>query len=535
MAKIVDPDDLNRGTEYQYDTTVPATRTFQLIVAGNLDDTSPGATSGVTGQCAYSRMILDFAANTAAGTDLRKHTFPLSMRTESEGTWNTSWGPEDAQTRELYRDFGWTETDASAYAGLVQLDDTVDTTDQITYQWVAGGAETVADTDKTGKLNEALLVTSGGTYLQLRLREQGKTHAAFETVAFFGGAALTGRLYNVLLANAADPNIVESDVNIGANAPYIGMSVDYLTGDHTGVTTWTATTPYVIGDIVYVPSGAYIGRYLRATVAGTSGASAPTGAGSDGTVTWEVDPGERQIGTAYFHFSRVIEGNSGTAQQIQNWGQYTLRQTGDINADTNGDAFGVVNGVNAEELFGTSETATNISTFVGSVLVYAEGVYVDTINGADLNNQRYRPHLVDGANAPGTASDGTVTNPFKANLKIIVPASLVGGICTVFFQNDDAGDNTGRDFDTDDAIVVQDDTLTPIDFVIGATETDFTYDYDANIQRGAASAGLPAPVIAHALRAGFVIPVTGVATITAVDNVDLRLTATADTVYSNPV
>lgn len=534
MAKIVDPDDLNRGTEYQYDTTIPATRTVQLFVAGNLDDTSPGATSGVTGQCLYSRMILDFAANTAAGTDLRKHTFPLSMRTESEGTWNTSWGPQGAQTRQLLRDFGWAENGGALYAGLVQLDDTVDTTDQITYQWVAGGAATVANTDKTGKLNEALLVESGGTYLQLRLRVQGKTHAAFETVQFFGGAALTGRLYNVLLANATDPNIVESDVNIGANAPYTGMSVDYLTGGHTTITTWAATTAYSIGDIVYVGAGAYTGRYLRATVAGTSGGTAPTGPGTDGTVTWEVDPGERQIGTAYFHFSRIINGNTGTAVQVQNWGQYTLRQTGDINANTNLDGFGTVNGVNAEELFGTSETATNISTFVGSVLVYALGVYVDAINGADLNNQRYRPHLVDGAVAPGANADGTVTNPFKANLKIIVPASLVGGICTVYFQNDDAGDNTGRDFDTDNAIVVQDDTLADVDFVIASTETDFTYDYDGNVQRGAASAGTPAPVIAHALRAGVVIPVTGVATITAVDNVDLRLTATADTVYNNP-
>ena len=266
--------------------------------------------------------------------------------------------------------------------------------------------------------------------------------------------------------------------------------------------------------------------------------TAPTGAGSDGTVTWEVDPGERQIGTNYFHFSRIIAGNSGTAVEVQNWGQYTLRQTGDINANTNGDAFGTVNGVNAEELFGALGAPptqnTVISSFTGSILEYAVGVYVDSINGSDLNNQKYRPHQVDGANATGTAADGTVTNPFKANLKIIVPSDLVGGICTVFFQNDDAGDNTGQDFDTDNAIVVEDDTSTQIDFTIASTETDFTYDYDANVQRGTGSDGTPAPVIAHALRAGVVIPVTGVATITAVDNVDLRLTATADTVYSNP-
>ena len=538
MAKVVDPDDLNRGTEYQYDTTVSSARTVQLLVAGNLDDTSPGATSGVTGQCLYSRMILDFAAATTAGRDLRKHTFPLAMRTESEGTWNTAWGPEDAQTRQLLRDFGWTETDASEYAGLVQLDDTDADTDQITYQWVAGGTSTVSNTDKTGKLNEALLVTSGGTYLQLRLRVQGKTHAAFEVVQFFGGAALTGRLYNVLLANSSDPNIVETDGNIDTLTPYTGMTLDYLIGDHLGITTWAATTAYVVDDIVQVGTGAYAGRYLRCTVGGTSGGTAPTGPGTDGTVTWEADPGERQIGTNYFHFSRIINGNSGTAQEIQNWGQRQLRQTTDINDDINLDAFGAVNGINAEELFGPlgapPTQATNINSFTGAVLEYALGVYVDSINGADLNNQRYRPHFVDGAVPTGANADGTVTNPFKANLKIIVPSNLVGGVCTVFFQNDDAGSNTGQDFDTDNAIVVEDDTNSQIDFTIASTETDYTYDYDANAQRGGGSAGTPAPVIAHAVRAGFTVPVTGVATITAVDNVDLRLSPVTDTVFNNP-
>jgi hypothetical protein len=539
MAKVVDPDDLNRATEYQYDTTTPSARTFQLLVAGNLDDASPGATSGVTLQCMYSRQILDFAANTAAGTDLRKHTFPISMRTESEGTWNPNWGPADAQTRELIRDGGWTENNGDIYPGFVQLDSTDADTDQATYQWVPGGTATVSDFDKTGQLNEALIQQSGGTYFQVRLRVQGKTHASFEAADFFG-TVLTGKLFNVLLANSS-AGTVESDANIDANAPYTGMSLDYLTGDHTGITTRADSTPYVAGDIVQVPSGAYSGRYLRCTVGGTSGVGVPSGPGADGSVTWEADPGERQIGANYFHFSRVVAGNSGSAVEIRDWGQRQLRLLTDVNANINGDAFGSVNGVNAEELFGAlglpPNQNTTILTFTGAVLEYARGVYVDAIDGADLNNQRYRPHFVDGAPATGAdPTTGEVTNPFKANLKIIVPSSLVGGICTVYFQNDDAGDNTGRDFDTDDAIVVQDDVLADVDFVIGATETDFTYDYDANVQRGAASAGAPAPVIAHALKAGpsGVIPVTGVATITQVDNVDLRLTAQDDTVFNNP-
>ena len=51
MAKIVDPDQLNQSTEIIITT---GTKTIQLLVAGNLNDTAPGVTSGVTLQAVYS-------------------------------------------------------------------------------------------------------------------------------------------------------------------------------------------------------------------------------------------------------------------------------------------------------------------------------------------------------------------------------------------------------------------------------------------------------------------------------------------------
>lgn len=51
MAKIVDPDQLNQGTEVTFDTS---TKTIDLAVAGNLDDSAPGRSSGVTHQALYS-------------------------------------------------------------------------------------------------------------------------------------------------------------------------------------------------------------------------------------------------------------------------------------------------------------------------------------------------------------------------------------------------------------------------------------------------------------------------------------------------
>ena len=525
MAKVIDPDLLVRATEYQYDTTVPSARTVTLSVAGNLDDTSPGSTSGVTHQALYSRMILDYAAATTAGQDLRKHGFPCSPVTESQFVWNAAWSLADPQSIDLIRDAGFTFPDGRQYAGLVQLGTSGDA-DQATYQQVEGGTETVSNFDKTGRINEPVQIHDGVTpltdYLQIRLRIEGKTSSTFEVVSGLELASLQPRLYSILLANSSDPNIVETDANIDTLTPYTNMSVDYLTGQHDNVTTWAATTAYGVGDIVLVGAGAYAGRYLRATVAGTSGATDPTGAGTDGTVTWEIDPGEHQIGATYYHFSRPIAGATGTAQEIQNWGQRTLRLTSDINSDANGDGFGTVNGVNAEELFATP------NAFRGAELLLAEGVWVDNFNGADQNNMVFTPHPVDGV------PFGEVKFPFKVNLTFIFTPNLVGGICTLYFTNDDAGDNTGRDFDTDNAIIVNDDTPAAIDFAISSTTMTRTFDFDANVQRGAASAATAAPVTAHALQAGSAQPIVAVSTINQTDNVDIRVSALDDVVFANP-
>lgn len=55
MAKIVDPDDLNQATEVVIAT---GAKTVQLLPAGNLNDASPGATSGVTMQAVYSLSLI---------------------------------------------------------------------------------------------------------------------------------------------------------------------------------------------------------------------------------------------------------------------------------------------------------------------------------------------------------------------------------------------------------------------------------------------------------------------------------------------
>lgn len=486
MAKIVDPDSLNLNTEIVVAT---GAKTVQLLIAGNLDDNAPGATSGATMQAVYS--VLKELWNT--DNNLNKFKFPLKAFTKNEFQWINGWSPADAQTRDLFRDAGWAETvgaeNGDLYAGFISLGNHDEVTDQSAYQQVAGFDQTLANFDKTGNINEAVLIydASGPTdytdFFKAFLRIQGKTHASYDLLVEQGIPALEATLYRFPLENGDDLNITETDVNIDANTPYTNMSADYLTGDHSGVTTWAATTAYSIGDVVLVGSGAYSGRYLRATVAGTSGGTAPTGAGADGGVTWEVDPGERQIGSTYYHFSRIIAGGTGTRFEIYEWGQRQLRKTTDINANTNGDAFGTVNGNVADEFF----------TFRGPDLILEEGVWIDNFDVNSQNNIVMQPHPVDGAAVVEVKFPFVAAGTFEFSQNI-VDALDADTRVVVYFTNDDAGDNAGNDFDTAGAIIVNDDSGTPLDFQVSAASIAWDYDYTNNIQRGAASANTPVPI-----------------------------------------
>lgn len=493
MAKIVDPDLLAQGVEVVFDTSA---KTVQLVVAGDLDDASPGASSGVTGQALYSFMKEEWLADSA----LRKFDFPLKSFTKFEFLWQNGWSPADAQTRELIRDAGWEEsvgTEAGdLYACFITLGAFNAVADQGYYIQTDSDTATVVPFDKTGEVNEAVLIfdASGPTdltsYFEAFLREEGKTYDQYSLLAEQGLPSLEATVYRLPLSNAVDLNINETDANIAASTPYTTIDVaDYLTGNHDSVTTWASATAYVAGDIV-VSAG---GRYFRCTVGGTSaGDDTDLAGGSDTGVTWEVDPGERLIGTTYYHFSRIIDVNNttNTADRFQVYEkmQYQLRQVGDINLDTNGDAFGTVNG----------EIADEFALFRGSDLILEEGVWLDDFNPNDTNNLVFQPHPVDGAVVTEVSfpfvSAGTIT--FSSNLVAALDADTY---FVMYFTNDDAGDNAGNDYDTSGAIIVNDNSGSPIEGQITAGSISFDFDYDNNVQRGAASAGSDAPVTIHAI------------------------------------
>ena len=529
MAKITDPDQLNDATEIVIDTTGP--KTVQLIATGNLSAASPGATSGVTGQAVYS-MCVELWESTL---NYRRHSFPIKMYTPGEGELINTWTWDDTTTRELLRDFGWIEVDGSWWMGLFQLGDVPADADQLYNENTGDPDGTVADFTYTGELNEPVQIKgTGGTpddtgHLSVFYRTRPNFYDYYEVVAGLQIASLQPKAYSIPLSSVADPNIVESDANIDANPPYTSMGLDYLTGEYGyngavgGAETWVISQVYVAGDAIADSTG----RYFRVTVGGTSaGTDADLAGGSDTGVSYEIHPGEFQIGTTYYLFSRIQEGNSGGLDECYQWGSRQERQTTDINDDTGGDVFGTVYGQLAVHLY-----ADKGAGFDGTILKLAEGVFLENPSSAEANNILFYPHSLDDV-YPNSGNG--VQYPFTVNLNFLFTSNLVGGQCTVFFENDDAGDNLGYDFDTDNAIVVDDDVPVDMDFTISGVDMDRTFDYDVNVQRGTGSDGEPAPLKVVAIYAGGAEPIVVDANVTRVDNVVIRVNATDDRNYSNP-
>ena len=127
----------------------------------------------------------------------------------------------------------------------------------------------------------------------------------------------------------------------------------------------------------------------------------------------------------------------------------------------------------------------------------------------------------------------TFSIQFNANLSTDIDA-----VYRVFFTNDDAGDNLGRDFGTIDAITVQNSTPADIAGSVpqspGGSSQAEDYDYDGNTQRGAASAGTPAPItlVAIGLSVGQYVLATG--TIIRAEDQTFSLVAALERNYSNP-
>lgn len=268
MALIIDPDDLNQGTEVTIDTSA---KTIALAVAGNLSN------DGVSGQALYSFLKEEWKNDAS----LIPYPFPMVSITPEQFEFVEGWVPANDTTRNLIRFAGWREINASSviereYMGIVSLGN-IDSSDTAYYAFSSDAAKT--DFDFTGTINQAIQTfgdSSNGNFdkrantLTVYIRAQGKTYGS-ATSTSIGLTALNYIANRFPLAEATDSKVSASDSTISTTAPYTGMSITY------GATT-------------------------------------------------------RTIGGVSYNFSIIVDGNGGTTQQIYEFVQYSLRQATDIDA-----------------------------------------------------------------------------------------------------------------------------------------------------------------------------------------------------------
>jgi len=425
MARITDPSFLTQGTEVIFDTT---DLTIELLIDGNLDS------DGVTLQALYS-----FAKNEWRTDDLLiKFPFPFVAITGEQFELINGWDFKNTDTKNLIRDAGWALRDLGGntleeYMNITSLGLFNDPlVDRAYYLQVDGGTPT--QIVLTGEVNQAIQIFSAAAlddfdyrgFFRIYLREPGKIYGFYDLNAEQNIPQLTFRKYALPLVNSIDLKYPILDTAIDANtdgtadvAPYSGMSITYYS-----------------------------------------------------------TPQSRTIGGSSYNFDIIIDGNFGSAEQIYQFVQWSLRQPGDIDAD----AIGEVRGDTAEELL----------RFIGDTLRTATGVYIDDFSATDTNRLEFTDNTGVIRTFPFVAS-GFIN--FNDNLQNDDDASYF-----IFFLNDDAGDNTGRDYGTSTAIIVNNNAGLPLTgSVSGNSQISFDYDYDGNIQRGAASAASAAPVVGVSL------------------------------------
>ena len=443
MALIIDPDFLNQNTEIVIDTT---NKTLSLSVAGNLDE------GGVTGQALYSFLKEEWKTDAS----LIPYPFPMVSITPEQFEFIAGWIPADDTTRNLLRACGWRELDETnnltrEYMGIMSLG-SIDNAD--TGYYAFGGDVAKTDFDFSGAVNQGIKTfgdAENGNFdrradpLTLYIRTQGKLYGS-STTDSIGLSNLNYIANRFPLAEALDLKITATDDDIENNAPYVGMSITYA-------------------------------------------------------------PIVRTIGDASFTFDKLVDGNNGTAEQINEFVQYQLRQAGDIDADGSN-----VIGALAESL----------TAFLGNTLKTKEGVFIDNFLPNDTNRIIF-------------TDDGGVerTFPFVASGSLVFNNNLVSdnsAIYRVFFTDT---------FGTAGATIVNDNAGNPLSGLVGGNPTiGFDFDYDGNVQQGRAPATDANPdvdvtVVAIGLDSAQYVSATS--TIGRASGQTISLVAPLERNYSNPV
>jgi hypothetical protein len=246
------------------------------------------------------------------------------------------------------------------------------------------------------------------------------------------------------------------------------------------------------------------------------------------SITYFTSSQAKDISGTSYNFKVVIDGNGGTKTQIYEWVQKQLRSGSGYDIDAGANIQPSVTGSVAEELlqFVGTNLKTKLQTDVGGS--GAGGVIIENFAVADTNDLTF----VDDTGTERVfdfVAAGTLN--FNSFLQ-----SDTDAIYKVFFTNDDAGDNTGRDFGTQDAIIIfQNDGTTPLTGSVATSASrDFDYNFDKNVQRGTDSSGSVVPFTGVAIGLGSAQYVVTTGTLTRSTTNAINFVAAQERNYSNP-
>jgi hypothetical protein len=500
---ISDPDSLSYVAGTNITTLFSASTTDELLIDYTSKTIALKAVGtmnqdGATIKCVYSKLKEIWRTDAT----LVKFPFPMGPITDEQFEMLNGWnwdkvntsGGASATTVELLRTGGWSVVNTSnqvteMWTCVITLGAFAATTDQAYYQQTIGGAAT--NFKLTNNVNQAVQVysdTNGdGTpdydyrgYLKVFLREYAKLYAQSANTEI-GAASMTYQAYRFPLSNGTDLKITHDDTAVSTTTPYTNVNITYLR--HTDDTRYNVrgnyanATVYALADVV---KDNVSNRWYKCTVAGTSNnalRSADTGA------TWASYEGERQIGTTWYPFTIIVDGDttvaasgSGAAVRAEVYEkiQYQLRQNADVDADATASVVG--------------KTTDLLLKFVGDTLVTYNGVYIDSFNTNDTNDIEFYDSLGNKATFPYVAS---ITLNFGDNLKNDASAKY-----WLFFTT---LPGAGNDFGESGAVLVQNASATDITGTVSAASSvTWTFDYDNNNQ-GTRTPATTADVTAVAL------------------------------------
>lgn len=483
MPKITDPDLLadsaaDDGSQEVFINV--ATKRIKLNVTGDLSNSGVQDSNGVTLKALYSFLKEEWR-NDPHAKNLAAIPFPIEPITDESFEFKDGWNFENDTARYLIRDAGWAVKNLAGafverWAGVIGLG-AIESNDQLYFQQETGGA--TSNVQLTGQVNQAVQIyrdddgdgiTAEGsdfdrrTYFKLFAREYAQRYGA-AALSDIGVSTLAPQAYRFPISTGADLKVTHADTAIDANsdnvadvAPYSGMSITYY-----------------------------------------------------------ATPQARSIGGTNRDFGIIINGNSGTAEQIYEFVQWSLRRTTDIDAGA-----GTLVGKIADELLefvGDTLKTKNATNPAGG----GTGVFIDNYQTVDETRLVFRDNTGTERTFPYNA---VVTINFGDNLKNDASAKY-----WLYFET---LPGAGNDFGEAGAVIVNDKDGNPITGTVGgASSIQKSFAYDTNTQ-GGRTAGTDAAIVAVGIGLATGQYVRASATIQRSTANAVSLVAALERTYANP-